>query len=91
MEVFATVGPLRSAELLDGLAVFNPTSWDTHLLNGAAAAVLQFIEQAPRTESEVTLLLEDLLEDQSRPQAADHSTAVLAELLRLRLIRSSPA
>jgi PqqD family protein of HPr-rel-A system len=91
MPVLALNGPLKATNLDDGLAVFNPTSWDTHLLNGAAAAVLQFIEQAPRTESEVTLLLEELLEDQSRPQAADHSAAVLAELLRLRLIRSSAA
>ncbi len=82
----ATAGPLRSAELEDGLAVFNPVSWDTHLLNSAAAVVLRCIEEAPRTESEVVLLLEELLDEESRPQAVNHARAVLADLQRLGLI-----
>ena len=91
MPKFALTGPLRSAELDDGSAVFNPISWDTHLLNGAATAVLQFIDEAPRTESEIVLLLEELLESGSRPQAASHTTSVLDELQRLGLIRPAAA
>ena len=91
MPAFALTGPLKSVELDDGSAVFNPVSWDTHLLNSAATAVLQFIRDAPRTENEVALLLEELLEAGSRPEAASHANAVLDELQRLGLIRSGSA
>jgi PqqD family protein of HPr-rel-A system len=87
MRLFALKGPVRSVELDDGSAVFNPISWDTHLLNGAASAVLQFIEEAPRAEGEVVALLEELLDADSRPQAASHAAAVLEELQRLGLVR----
>ena len=88
MRAFALTGPLSSVELDDGSAVFNPISWDTHLLNSSATAVLQFISDAPRTEGEVVVLLEELLEAGSRPEAAGHAAAVLGELQRLGLIRS---
>ncbi len=89
MPTFALTGPLRSVELDDGSAVFNPGSWDTHLLNSAATAVLQFIEEAPRAEGEVVALLEELLEADSRSEAASHASAVLDELRRLGLVASS--
>jgi PqqD family protein of HPr-rel-A system len=89
MPTFALTGPVRSVELDDGSAVFNPISWDTHLLNSAATAVLQFIEEAPRAEGEVVALLEELLDAGSRSEAARHAAAVLDELQRLGLVGSA--
>ena len=77
---------LRFAELDDGLAVFEPSSGLTHLLNDAAAAVLEFLFEQPRSEADVVFLLEQLLEEGKRGEAAKHASQVLGDLLQLHLI-----
>jgi PqqD family protein of HPr-rel-A system len=41
----------------DAVVVFNPTTWDTHLLNPAAAIVLDALAVRPRTRADVAQLL----------------------------------
>lgn len=72
---------------LDGEGVaFNPFSWETHLLNPAAALVLEMVAAAPRTEADVARMLADVLDESERPRAADHAQRVLRELIGLRLL-----
>jgi len=84
--LFTAAAPLKVLEFEDGIAVFNPLTWDTHLLNDSAAAVLEFVLRGPRCEDEVAALLAELLDDESRADAAKHAETVLAELSQLRLI-----
>ena len=46
-------------EFEDGAVVFNPASWDTHLVNPAAAYLLQALQQQPVTSAELCQLLSD--------------------------------
>ena len=84
--LFKPASPLKVLEFEDGIAVFNSLTWDTHLLNDSAGAVLEFIISAPRTMDDVGSLLEELLDEHSRVDAAQHAETVLAELAQLRLI-----
>lgn len=68
------------------LLVFNAVSWETHLLNQAAGAVLQFISQSPRSGEEVAALLADLLVERERPMAARHAKATVEQLESLGLV-----
>ena len=71
----------------DGDAVaFNPFSWETHLLNPAAALVLGMAAAAPCTEADVAQTLEDVLEESERSRAPDHAQRLLRELIGLRLL-----
>jgi PqqD family protein of HPr-rel-A system len=45
----ATGGPLEAARFEDGALVFNPVSWDTHLLNPQAMHLLEMLQQSPRS------------------------------------------
>ena len=68
------------------LIVFDEASWDTHVLNAAAGAMLLSIAEAPRTVDELTALLEELLRESERPQAGAHARATLDQLHALGLI-----
>lgn len=71
----------------DGDAVaFNPFSWETHLLNPAAALVLDMAAAGPCTEADVAQVLADVLDESERPRAADHAQRLLRELIGLRLL-----
>lgn len=85
-QLLKAASPLKIVEFDDGVAVFNPLSWDTHLLNDSAATVLEFLMHAARTEDEVTALLAEMLDEESRSDAARHARSVLGELSHLRLI-----
>jgi len=87
-QLFVPASSLKIFPLDDGIAVFNSLSWDTHLLNDSAAAVLDLLLLAPRTEDEVTALLVELLDEGSRAEAAKHAKTVLGELSHLRLVTS---
>lgn len=82
---------LKLQELEDGLAVFSPLSWDTHLLNESAAAVLESVMQAPRTEQELTDLLAELLDESGRAEAARYARSIITELSQLNLITARGA
>jgi PqqD family protein of HPr-rel-A system len=74
--------------------VFSPHSWDTHYLNEAAALVLDFLADEPRTATDVGRFMAELLRPEEQEAADDHARGVLNELLALRLIvaedRGSP-
>lgn len=72
----------------DEAVIFSPLSWDAHLLNPAAAAVLELLQEAPRSETEVVEFLVEVLRPEERPRAADHSKQLIRELLSLGLIQA---
>jgi len=83
------VDGLRIRHFDDATVVFHPLSWDAHLLNPAAFAVLELLLQAPHSESEIIEFLEDALRDEDRPQAVAHSEKLISELRSLGLIRQT--
>ncbi|MCS6944158.1 MAG: HPr-rel-A system PqqD family peptide chaperone [Sutterellaceae bacterium] len=78
---------LKMHDFDDEVVVFDPLSWDAHVLNAAAAAVLEFLRQAPRTVDDVTALLRTVLREQERTAAAVHARDLLSELSNLCLVR----
>lgn len=82
----ATRGPIRSVVIDDETVLFNPNSWDTHVLNEAAAATLEFVAESPRAHSEVTQFFAEALAPELAAEADEHATRVLDELCRLSLL-----
>ena len=70
----------------DELVVFNPLSWDVHVLNPAAAAVYEFLLEASAGRAEIESLLEELLVDSERGAAAEHAQSVIGDLKSLGLL-----
>jgi PqqD family protein of HPr-rel-A system len=84
---FAAADGLRVRELDDDAVVFEPVSWEAHLLNPAARAVLELLREAARTESEVAAFLRDALQPHERAEAPAHAQRLLGELQSLGLVR----
>jgi PqqD family protein of HPr-rel-A system len=85
---FVAAGNLRLREFDDGVIVFDPLSLDAHLLNPAAAAILELcIDKAARSE-EIEAFLADVLSSEDRPMAKIYAERLLAELTALGLIRT---
>ena len=70
----------------DELVVFNPLSWDVHVLNPAAAAVYEFLLEAPANRLEIESLLSELLVENERGAAAEHAESVIGDLKSLGLL-----
>jgi PqqD family protein of HPr-rel-A system len=68
------------------LVVFDESSWDTHVLNEAAGALLLSIAEAPRTVDEIAAMLAELLIDSERSRAEAHAQATVEQLHSLGLI-----
>jgi PqqD family protein of HPr-rel-A system len=84
---FQAARGLRMVALDDDAVVFNPFSWETHVLNPAAAIVLEFAAAGPAcTEAGVSEVLAEVLDEDERPHAAEHARHVLAQLRELRLL-----
>lgn len=66
--------------------VFNGTTWETHVLNPAAAAVLALISEAPQTIDGVAQALTLWLEADEAADAPAHAARSVAELAGLALI-----
>lgn len=79
---------VRILDFADEFVVFNPLSWDAHLLNAAAAAVLDLLAEAPHTEGGVAAFLREMLLDGERDAAPEHARQLLDELIRLGLVRT---
>jgi PqqD family protein of HPr-rel-A system len=77
---------LRICDFDDETVVFNPLSWETHVLNPAAAAVLELLQEAPRSLDDVEAFLAEALDPDEACAAHDHAQRVLEELSELRLI-----
>jgi len=70
------------ARLEDGALVFNALTWETHLLNLEAMAVLEILEEAAKAERE---LVDALLEGQAVDSAsrANYAAQVRSALIDL--------
>jgi PqqD family protein of HPr-rel-A system len=86
-ERFSVVNDLRLRHFEDEAVAFDPLSWDAHLLNPAALAVLELLMESPRSELEVAAFLEKALIAGERERANDHATRLIQELLSLGLVR----
>jgi PqqD family protein of HPr-rel-A system len=72
----------------DASIVFNPISWDAHLLNAAAAAVLALLVRSPRSAHDVEVLLSEALCEAERADASEHARRLLHEFEQLGLVDS---
>lgn len=86
MPSYAIAKGVRLCLLDDEAIVFNPFSWETHLLTPAAAIVLESVASMPCTEDGVRDMLGEVLDEQERPRAAEHAHRLLRELTDLRLL-----
>lgn len=85
---FASVAGLTVRHLDNEAIVFDPLSWDAHVLNPAALAVLELLQERARSEAEIVSFLLDVLLAEEQPQAASHARRLLEDLKSLGLIRS---
>lgn len=88
MQLVAVDG-LLIRHFVDATVVFDPLSWDAHLLNPSAHAVLELLLEAPRSEDEIIEFLEEVLRVEDQPQAAAHGQRLIGELRSLGLIRQA--
>jgi PqqD family protein of HPr-rel-A system len=79
---------IRLLDFDDEFVVFNPLSWDAHLLNEAAAAVLELLVESPRTADEIAAFLREALADAERAAADAHAQRLIEELSRLALVHA---
>jgi PqqD family protein of HPr-rel-A system len=77
---------LRAVALDDELVVFNPTTWETHILNAAAAVVLDALAERPRTAQQVADLLQDSICVEEASHTGRWATDLLSQLESLSLI-----
>jgi PqqD family protein of HPr-rel-A system len=81
------VDDLRFRTFDDEAVVFDPVSWDAHLLNPAALAVLELFLEAPRSTEDIVSFLADALEAGEQTDAPAHAERLIRELRYLGLIR----
>ncbi len=85
---FAATSGLLMREFEDGVVVFDPVSWDAHLLNPAAASVLEMCMKSPVSSREVAAFLAEALNDQDRVEASVHAMRLLCDLSELGLVNA---
>lgn len=85
----ATAG-LRLREFDDGTLVFSPRTWDVHILNPAAAALLAHCRLQAGTTADMARMLEEALTEDERPRASEHVSRLVEELGALGLIERVP-
>jgi len=88
--MYVATPDLRVVPLDDEAVVFNPFSWETHVLNPAAALVLDIAAEGPCSAADIAEVFAEVLDDDERPRAAEHAHSVLAQLLGLRLLTERP-
>lgn len=84
---FTAVPGIRSFDFGDEWVVFNPLSWDAHLLNPAAAVVLELLDGEGQTADEIAATLREVLVESEQAAAAEHAQRLIGELLGLGLVR----
>jgi PqqD family protein of HPr-rel-A system len=84
---FAAIEGIRAFDFGDECIVFNPISWDAHLLNAASMAVLELFSAEPQTPQDIENFLREMLLEEDRKDAAMHTQRLLEQLLRLGLLR----
>ena len=80
---------LRILRFDDESVVFNPFLWHTHLLNAAAALILDALEDGPATAGEIAAAMTD--ESGAPALPADQVEQLLNELAGLALVEPVPA
>ena len=75
----------------DEWVVFNPVSWQVHILNGAASEVFAYLAEAPRSLRQVESLLLELLVTSERHDAGAHAHRVIRELVSIGLVAEDGA
>lgn len=83
---YAAVEGIRALDFGDEWIVFNPLSWDAHLLNAAAAIVLDLLGAEAQSEDEVAAYLHDVLVEDERAAASEHAHRLIGELVQLGLV-----
>ena len=73
----------------DEVVVFQPLSWDVHVLNPAATAILSLLMESPHSEEEIADFLSDALEPEQRRLAAEHSRRILGDLCSLGVVQQT--
>ena len=77
---------LRILRFDDESVVFNPFLWHTHLLNPAAALILDALEEGPATAAELAAALSD---DSGKPAIPEDQVAeALRQLAGLALVEA---
>ncbi len=82
---YRAVAGVRCLDLGDEAVVFDPLSWDAHVLNEAAVAVLELLRQ-PCTVDRIAAFLGEALVESERDAAPAHARRLLDELVALRLV-----
>jgi PqqD family protein of HPr-rel-A system len=81
----------RVARFEDGALIFNPVSWETHLVAAPAIRVVEALARGPLSETELAARVADGEDDPARSAGVlDHVRTVLEELERLGLVFSGP-
>ena len=83
---YAAVDGIRTLDFGDECVVFNPLSWDAHILNAAAALVLDLLGGEAQGTDEVAAVLRDVLVDSERTEAPAHARRLIHELMELGLV-----
>ena len=73
----------------DEVAVFNPVTWDTHLLDASAAAVLEALARGPATPADIERLLSGHRAAEGA-DAAQLAQALVDQLASAGLIEAEP-
>ncbi len=85
---FAAVPGIRSFDFGDEWVVFNPLSWDAHLLNPAAAVVLELLDGEPQDAAGIAATLRDVLVESEQAAAHGHAQQLIGDLLGLGLVHA---
>ena len=85
---YAAIEGIRAFDYGDECIVFNPLSWDAHLLNAAAASVLELLVAQAQSADEIEQYLRELLVADEQNDAAVHSRHLLDELTQLGLVHA---
>ena len=84
--VYRAVPDLHVVDYEEESVVFNPITWDTHVLNAAAAQVLSMCAGAGCTTTQVAHALTLWLNADEAVYALEHATNTVEALKALRLV-----
>jgi len=84
---FVSADGIRILQFGDDAIVFNPISWDAHLLNAAAVEVLVLLAEVPRCIDDVVAFLSETLLAAEQADAFEHAQKLLHEFELLGLVR----
>jgi PqqD family protein of HPr-rel-A system len=85
--VFVLAEGVKLVAIDDDIVAFNPFSWETHILNPAAAIALELASAGQLSAASLQEELEQALEADERSAAASHAVQLIRELDGLRLLR----